>query len=93
MVGGLGVACREAGVASASLWGSVPAYAAGNGEVEELLGVQLGEGGGAPLLRQVLGRAGGRVAGVVPAAEGGQHHGPLEARAPRPPEFGEFGCG
>ena len=66
---------------------------AGDGEVEELLGVQLGEGGGAPLLHQVLGRAGGGVAGVVPAAEGGEHHGPLEARAPRPADFGEIGCG
>jgi len=30
IVGVLGVACRQAGVASASLWASVPAYAAGN---------------------------------------------------------------
>ncbi len=30
IVGVLGVACREAGVPSASLWASVPAYAAGN---------------------------------------------------------------
>lgn len=30
IVGVLGVACREAGIPSASLWASVPAYAAGN---------------------------------------------------------------
>ena len=48
----------------------------GGGEVEEDLGVDVGEGTGAPLLGQVVDGGGRGVAGVVPAPEGDEQDGP-----------------
>ena len=62
----------------------------GGGEVEEDLGVDVGEGPGAPLLDQVVDGGGGGVAGVVPAPERGDEDRPVgEVGLGRPAQVGE----
>ena len=53
-------------------------------EVDELLGVELGEEIGIPRVGQVVHRPGRGVAGVVPAGEAGHHHRRAQPWAARP---------
>jgi hypothetical protein len=52
-------------------------------EVEEALGVDVCEALGSPELREVTRGQRGALSAVVPASEGGDEYGPLEARAVR----------
>ena len=56
------------------------------GEVEELLGVDLGDQLGVAAVDQVADGAAGGVAGVVPSLERGDEHGSVERRAGSPPD-------